>query len=280
MRIRRSARMSPHELRLCLAAPRPFDGFRSRFSSVAGGRLHIRERVGTPIPDAPVSAAPAWLLLHGLAVSHRYLMPTAAALPGRVHVPDLPGFGLSPRTKRVYDTVEHARSVIKWMETDHIGPAYVLGNSFGCQVAAEIAVRRPDLVAALVLVGPTVDPAAPTFGGQIARWCRDLRHEDPRQARIIAADVRDGGLRRVWRTLRHSVHHHIGRRLPLVQAPVLVLRGEHDPLVPPDWARQSAMLAPHGHVVTIPRAAHNAVTTAGPAVAAEAVAFTAAAAYR
>jgi len=40
------------------------------------------------------------------------------------------------------------------------------------------------------------------------------------------------------------------------------------------------MLAPHGHVVTIPRAAHNAVTTAGPAVAAEAVAFTAAAAYR
>jgi pimeloyl-ACP methyl ester carboxylesterase len=39
----------------------------------------------------------AWLLVHGLAVSHRYLMPTAAALAGTVYVPDLPGFGLSDK---------------------------------------------------------------------------------------------------------------------------------------------------------------------------------------
>jgi pimeloyl-ACP methyl ester carboxylesterase len=38
----------------------------------------------------------------------------------------------------------------------------VLGNSFGCQVAVELAVRHPHRVGGLVLVGPTIDPAART----------------------------------------------------------------------------------------------------------------------
>jgi pimeloyl-ACP methyl ester carboxylesterase len=213
------------------------------------------------------------VLLHGLAVSHRYLMPTAAALPGSVFVPDLPGFGLSGRTPRVLTAEQHAAVVAAWMDATGLTGANLLGNSFGCQVAVELAIRRPDLVASLVLVGPTVDPAAPTAFGQLRRWARDLLSEDPRQVPMILADLRDAGPRRVLRTLKHAVGHRIDRRLPMVTAPVLVLRGEHDPIAPTAWVRRAAELARTGTFRDIPGAAHNAITTAGPLVAARAVSF-------
>ncbi|MFG1604889.1 alpha/beta fold hydrolase [Actinoplanes sp. NPDC049265] len=244
------------------AAPRPARGFTSELITAGGLRLHLRKRPGP---------GPAWVLLHGLAVSHRYLMPTAAALPGAVYVPDLPGFGLSPDPGRVLTVEENAEVVAAWIDQAGLGGVHLLGNSYGCQVAVELAVRRPELVRSLVLVGPTADPAAPTAFGQIARWARDLLREDPRQLPMIAADVRDAGLRRVVLTLRDCVRHRIDRRLPLVAAPTLVLRGEHDTIAPSDWVVEAARLAPDGVAGDVPGAAHNAVTTAGPSVAGFAV---------
>ena len=258
------ALMNTAQLRLSLAAPRPAAGFVSRRVAIGGLHLHIRERAGH---------GRAWVLLHGLAVSHRYLMPTATALPGPVSVPDLPGFGLSARPIRAYDTEQHAEVVARWMTEAGVAGACLLANSYGCQVAVELAVRRPELVAALILVGPTVDPAARSVPGQFGRWVRDVLLEDPREAMILAADVRDAGLRRVYRTLRHSVRHRIDPRLPRVAAPTLVLRGARDPIAPARWVTEAAALAPDGAAGTVPRAAHNAITTAGPAVAAQALAF-------
>jgi len=263
--------MTPAQRRLTHAAPHPAQGFTSRRVPAAGLRLHVRSRAGE-------HTGRPWVLLHGLAVSHRYLMPAAAALTGGpVHVPDLPGFGLSDKPRRVYDAAEHAGVIAAWLDAEGIDNAYVLGNSFGCQVTVELAVRRPDLVAALVLVGLTADPVAATAGGQIGRLLRDLPAEDPRQASILAADLADAGARRVLLTLRHSVRHRVERRLPLVQAPVLFLRGRHDPIAPLSWLHRAADLAPDGWTGEVPRAAHNAVTTAGEDVAAQAVAFVTAA---
>jgi pimeloyl-ACP methyl ester carboxylesterase len=173
----------------------------------------------------------------------------------------------------VYDAAEHAAVIARWMDAEGIEDAYLLGNSFGCQVAVELAVHRPDLVCALVLVGLTADPAAATAGGQVRRWLRDLLSEDPRQTSILAADLADAKPRRVLLTLRHCVRHHVENRLPLVQAPVLLLRGRRDPIVPVSWLHRAAALVPDARTGEVPRAAHNAVTTAGEEVAARAVAF-------
>lgn len=258
--------MSPVQRRLTRAAPQPAGGFTSMMVTVRGLRLHIRHRAA-PQPTG------TWILLHGLAVSHRYLMPTAAALPGSVFVPDLPGFGRSAKPGTVLTAEQHADVIAAWMDQTGVGVANVLGNSFGCQIAVELAIRRPDLVASLILVGPTVDPAAPTPGAQIRRWAYDLLSEDPHQLPVIAADVRDARPRRILRTLQHSVSHRMERRIPLVGAPILVLRGQHDPIVPAEWAREATALAQRGGSAVIPGAAHNAVTTAGTVVAALAVAF-------
>lgn len=260
--------MSPAERRLVHAAPEPARGFVSRRVPVGRSWLHVRVRAKAD------EVGPPWVLVHGLAVSHRYLMPTAVALTGGpVHVPDLTGFGLSPKPPRVLDATEHATVLATWMDAEDLAGAHLVANSFGCQVAVELAIRRPDLTAALVLVGPTADPAAATVGGQARRLLRDLTAEDPRQLSTLGADIRDAGLRRVLGTLRHCVRHRMEQRLPLVRAPALLLRGEYDSIVPRTWLRQAAALVPDGSCGEVPRAAHNAVTTAGGDVAARASAF-------
>jgi hypothetical protein len=190
-------------------------------------------------------------------------------------VPDLPGFGLSDKPARALTAGQHAEVLAAWLDAAGLSTVNVLGNSFGCQIAVELAIRRPDLIASLILVGPTVDPAAPTAMGQVRRWASDVLREDPHQLPMILADVRDAGPRRVLRTLRHSVDHRIDRRLPLVAAPVLILRGEYDRIAPAEWAAQAASVTPDGRSADVPGAAHNAVTTAGTLVAERAAAFVA-----
>jgi pimeloyl-ACP methyl ester carboxylesterase len=206
------------------------------------------------------SGAPRLVLLHGLAVSHRYLMPVAAKLAEHhpVHVVDLPGFGLSGEPGRVLDVTEHADHVAAWLEATGLGPVVVLGNSFGCQVAVDLAVRHPDRVQGLVLVGPTVDPAARTASRQILRWLRDTAREDPLQLPILARDVRDAGLRRIAGTLAYAVRDPIERKLSLVRVPTLVTRGAKEPIVPMAWAQAATRLLPHGELAIIPASPHNA----------------------
>jgi pimeloyl-ACP methyl ester carboxylesterase len=194
-----------------------------------------------------------------LAVSHRYLMPLAARLAGHhpVHVVDLPGFGLSGDPGRVLDVTEQADHLADWLEAAGLPPVVVLGNSFGCQVAVDLAVRHPDLVRGLVLVGPTMDPAARTAPRQILRWLRDTAREDPLQLPILLRDVRDAGPHRVAGTLDHALRDPIEHKLPLVRVPALVTRGSREPIVPMVWAETASRLLPLGELALVP-GPHNA----------------------
>lgn len=230
------------------------------------GPLHVREREG--------DRSPACVLVHGLAVSHRYLMPTARHLTGRrVLVPDLLGFGHSAKPRKILSVDEHAAVLARWLDDLGLSGACLLGNSFGCQVAVALAVTRPDLASALVLVGPTTDPTARSSVRQTLRWMYDTIWEEKWQTRIIAKDVRDAGLRRILGTLRLSVTDKIENRLPNVTVPTLFVRGEKDRIVPARWMTEAAALVPGAEQLTIKSAAHNAVTTAGDKLAAEVDAF-------
>jgi pimeloyl-ACP methyl ester carboxylesterase len=124
--------------RLATSAPRTAWGFQSRWRTARGVAIHDRCSLAHPNDTTPV------VLLHGLAVSHRYLMPLAARLVGHhpVHVVDLPGFGLSGDPGRVLNITEHADHLTDWLQAAGLPSVVVLGNSFGCQVAVELAVRH------------------------------------------------------------------------------------------------------------------------------------------
>ncbi|MCI4065077.1 alpha/beta hydrolase [Micromonospora sp. R77] len=257
-------RFGPAELRLALAAPRPAAGLTSEFRLVDGLRTHTRRSAD------PGTGTPPVVLVHGLAVSHRYLTPLAVALAPThpVYVPDLPGFGLTERPGTAYDVSGLAAWLAAWLAAYRPGPVCLLGHSFGAEVAARLAADRPDLVTALVLAGPTSDPAARSRRGQFGRWLVDTLREAPLQAPILLRDVADARPRRVYASLSHSVHNAIEADLVRVTAPTLVVAGARDTVVPPAWRTQAARLVPAARTVTVPAAAHNVATTAPAQVAA------------
>ncbi|WP_256092230.1 alpha/beta fold hydrolase [Micromonospora haikouensis] len=126
----------------------------------------------------------------------------------------------------------------------------------------------PRLVRALVLAGPTSDPAARTRRGQFGRWLVDTLREAPWQAPILLRDVVDARPWRVYATLSHSVRNAIEADAARVTAPTLVVTGARDPVVPAAWRDRLARLAPDARAAAVPGAAHNVATTAPVEVAA------------
>lgn len=251
-------RFTPAELRLALAAPRPAAGLTSEFRLIGGLRTHTRRSAD------PGGGAPAVVLVHGLAVSHRYLTPLALTLAAThpVYAPDLPGFGLTEHPGVAYDVPRHAAHLAAWLEAYRLGPVCLVGHSFGAEVAARLVARHPDLVDALVLAGPTSDPAARTRRAQLGRWLVDALREAKLQTPILLRDVWDARPWRVLATLSRSVRNAIETDLVGITVPALVLTGERDPIVPAAWRAQAATLLPRGRAVAVPAAAHNVATTA------------------
>jgi pimeloyl-ACP methyl ester carboxylesterase len=73
--------------------------------------------------------------------------------------------------------------------------AHLVGNSFGCQIIAEFALRYPQRIdRRLVLQGPKVDPSARSFGKQLNRLIINSRREQRSMGRITLKDYRAAGL--------------------------------------------------------------------------------------
>jgi pimeloyl-ACP methyl ester carboxylesterase len=181
-------------------------------------------------------------LVHGLGVSQRYFEPLARVLGGEQ---------LRPELREPLSIVELAAQ----LESTLTGPAVVIANSMGCQIASAVALRRPELVEALVLVGPTVDPGARSAVRQALRLARDAWFEPPRLTGLVLADYVRAGPRRLFSHARFALADAIEERLPEIQVPSLVLRGVHDPLCPESWGQQSAALL-RTRLVTIAGAGH------------------------
>jgi pimeloyl-ACP methyl ester carboxylesterase len=198
------------------------------------------------------------VLVHGYAASSAYMAPTGhslgASLP--VFAPDLPGYGRSSRPERVLGIPELAEALAGWMDAAGIERATFLGNSFGCQIIVELALRHPERVSRAVLVGPTIDPTARSVPRQAARLARDAFREPLPLAFIQTRDYLVFGPRRLLRTLQVMLDDPVEEKLPHVIQPTLVVRGGHDPIVPQRWTEKVARLLPEGRLAVVPRAAH------------------------
>lgn len=230
----------------------------SQYTTVDGLLMHARvsEEV---LPDAL-----ALILVHGLVVSSRHMIPLAELLAPyyRVYAPDLPGYGESEKPKHILDLSELADALRRWMDAVSIERATMLGNSFGCQIIVEFAVRYPDRIERAVLQGPTTDCHARTFSQQFLRFLLDSPNEDPSLALVLAADYWVAGLERIVRTIQIALEDRIEEKLPHMHLPTLVVRGNLDPLVPQQWAEEVTNLLPNGKLVVIPGVGHTPVYSA------------------
>ena len=217
------------------------------------GNLRIHSLVSITTDNRP-----SVVLVHGLGVSGRYMIPTALLLAPfcQVFIPDLPGFGQSSKPGRFLKITELADCLAAWMQVSGIDKATLLGNSIGCQVIADLAVRHPERIEQIVLVGPTVDPERRSIRQQLKRLLIDAPREPISLLPIAFSDYLKAGFRRVLRTFQDALRDRIEERLPQINVPALVVGGELDPIAPRRWIEEVSRLLPEGQHLIIAEAAH------------------------
>lgn len=225
----------------------------SRWTRVDGLTLHAKVSID-PVPPGRLPL----VMVHGLLVSSRYMLAAGVLLAPRfpVYAVDLPGYGKSDKPRATQEIPCLSAILDRWMGALGLERAAVIANSFGCQVATDFALRYPERVARLVLVGPTVDRHHHSALQQTTRLLLDGTREPLTYERIIGLDLWDMGPRRALRMAGVCLRDYIEERLPRIEVPTLVVRGERDPLVPQQWAEEVAAMLPKGRLVVVPGAAH------------------------
>lgn len=214
------------------------------------------------------------VLVHGIGVSSRTLRPLGRRLGSATSVvaPDLVGFGRSPRGREPLGVVEHAEVLAvlldRLADERPLGQVLLVGHSMGAQVVTEVAVRRPDLCAGLVLLGPVTDPTARSVLRQGARLLRDVPREPWRGTVLQVREWLRTDPRWYLRTAWPMRDHRLGDVLARVQRPVLLVRGARDPVTTREHVQRLADRAPDARVLEVPGAAHLVVWSHAEAVAA------------
>jgi 3-oxoadipate enol-lactonase len=224
---------------------------------------------------------PAVLLVHAGIADSRMWAPVADQLVAggyRVVTCDLPGFGRTPLEPGV---VSEAADLVALLDDLRVERAAVVGASFGGRVALELALRAPERVTALALLGASLDEferseqlAAFDAAEEAALDAGDLDAAVELTVRMwVTRDGRDvdPAVVDLVRAMQRGVFHaHLGidadfdeldpplaRRLGEISAPALVVVGADDV---EDFARIAQRLADElpaaGAVVTIDGAAH------------------------
>lgn len=235
------------------STPREPQGrLRDLWSRVDGLRIYARASW------CPAAGRPPVVLVHGYGMSSSYMAPIAKRLAAEqtVYAPDLPGHGRSADPGWTLSIPALAEFLHAWMATVGIDRAAFLGNSMGCQVIAELAVRHPERIDRLILVGPTVDPAARTLLQELPRFLKDSTVERSSLLLLALRDYCRAGFRRLDQEMDDALDDRIEEKLPRISAPSLVVRGERDAIAPQAWAEEVARKLGAGDVRVIPGKSH------------------------
>jgi pimeloyl-ACP methyl ester carboxylesterase len=230
------------------------------------------------------------LYLHGLCDIHAtwagetwtpFLDELAASFD--VLAPALPGYNASTGLEDFDDVEDYVWHLVDLLQATALGQIDVVGHSLGGWFAAELALRRPDLIRRLVLVAPLGIHVGgleipPFFGAVAPRGiggageARRLLFADPEGPVALAAlpDVMTtehqllwfsglaGAARLGWKA-PHFQSRKLTERLGRVRVPTLVLGGRRDLLVPAEAARAwtaGAGSIPGSRLTEIPDAGH------------------------
>lgn len=218
------------------------------------------------------STGPQIVLLHGIPGSAADLRAVAEILAAdhRVLVPDLVGFGSSPRTGAVEELWADAQAAA--LEEHLDGPAVVAGHDFGGPVAISLYRRRPDLFRRLVLLAtngfadtPIPLPVRAVTWPVVGVLAEHALMSGP-GLRLMArgmADVGDAAQARATRRIFATALRELATRyapiqatLPTIAVPTTVVWGERDPFFPLAEGKRLADAIPDAQLRVLPGAGH------------------------
>jgi len=240
--------------------PRPWEHTRT-VSSVQGDRETLRPVRLAYLDSAPPGppAPPVVVLLHGSPGDNGEVVKLALALSDRYRVlaPDLPGFGGSSRRIPDYSIRAHAHYVLQLLDSLGVARAHVVGFSMGGGVALNLADLAPRRVASVTMLS--------AIGVQEYELLGDyyLNH--------AIHGLQLGGLWLIYNGIPHfgawddpmlslpyarnfydSDQRPLRGILTRFQAPMLIIQGESDDLVPPSIGPEHARLVPQSELLMIP----------------------------
>ena len=223
----------------------------------------VRRGAGRPI-----------LLLHGFqTIDHDARFLELLSHRGEIIAPSGPGFGQSPRPKdfdTVYDLVHFYLEVLETLPGEKVT---LVGFSFGGWLAAEVAVACSHRLDRLVLVDPLgvkiSDRETPDildiFNQPPDEVRRKSWHDPERfapdfnamsdEALITYARNREALCLYAWHPYMHNPQ--LPRWLSRIKAPALLLWGESDGVVTPDYGLAYSRLIPGSKFELIERAGHH-----------------------
>ena len=174
---------------------------------------------------------PSLLFFHGNGDSLRGAVAATGSLAAAgygVLLPEYRGYGGNPGSPSEAGLFQDGEAALRWLARQGVPPGRVvpIGNSLGSGVAAELAARHP--VGGLVLISGFTSLAD-----------------------VAAAQMRIFPVRLLLRDRYENA-----AKLPGVAAPVLVLHGARDRLIPPSHAAALARAARRSELVIAPGAGH------------------------
>jgi 3-oxoadipate enol-lactonase len=222
-------------------------------------------------------AGPLTVLLHPVGLDGSFWggLPATLAAKRRVLSLDLAGHGASPAVVRPRSIDAYADDVAAAIREAGGGAAELVGLSFGAMVAQVVAIRHPDLVAALVPCG-----AGGTFAEEIRPMLRErglLAERDGMQAVVEPTLTRwftpgflaDAAVERVrgrlladepagWSAGWHAIAGlNATPHLGAIKVPTLVLAGEMDVATPAAVSDATvARVIPGARFTVLPGAPH------------------------
>jgi pimeloyl-ACP methyl ester carboxylesterase len=266
----------------CHAAPIPESrrypagtSFHTEYKTIDGTRLRmIDSGSGTPV-----------VFIHGIGASMygwRYALPAVVAAGYRGVAFDNRGFGFSDKPAHGYSNAAYAHLVVALLDSLGISSAVLVGHSMGGAIAAEVALRYPDRVRGMVLIGAAgygvrwpgvLKIARWRFLGAIAtrfrgRWItgRILRSTFANPGKVTEADVDqyyapvpDPDFGRALRgVLREFRFDSLSGRLGSVQTPTLILWGDADRWISVRDGSRFARELPRSEFVLVAHTGHDA----------------------
>lgn len=243
--------------------------------SLLGMRIHVR--------DSGRADAPAIILLHGFGSSLHTFEPWARGLEQthRIVRFDLPGSGLSdPDPTGRYTDARSMELMIALMDRLGIGRAAIAGNSIGGRLAWTFAAAHPDRISHLVLIAPD-GFASPGFAygkapdvpvmldlmryvlpKSMLRSNLALAYGDPARLdeasleRYHALMLAPGGRQAMIERMRQTILQDPVPVLRTIRAPVLLLWGGKDAMIPVIHAEDYRAVLPRSEVVILPELGH------------------------
>ncbi len=192
--------------------------------------------------------------------------------------PELPGYaGSMEGADQLQEITDYALYYRRFIEEQVGGPVDLIGHDLGGMLAAEVAIISPHLVRRLVLVDayglwleeheiPDVfvqtpqaltellwaDPRGAAAGQPAPGADQDAAEVDPATQALNAHQNRAIAAKFLWAVPDRG----LAKRLPYLQAPTLLVWGERDRLIPPDYAQAFAARIRDARVAIIRGAGH------------------------